>query len=368
MKYRRMPIEMESPEELGYENVRCNLAESSVTDATFKDLGIQLNDLVLAYGDHRGNKKLRELIAAKYPGLSADDVLITAGAASALFIVATSLLEKDDHLIVQFPNYATNLATPEMIGCAISKIELKFENDFQFDKDDVEKLLRKETKLISVTSPHNPAGTMMSKDLLIALDEIAGRKKCYLLVDETYRDLSFNEPPPLAPTFSENTISISSISKAYGLPGLRIGWIITKNKKLQETFLAAKEQIFICNSGIDEEIAFQFLNSNAVRKIQIEKQIRNNFAIVEQWMNENPFLEWVKPSGGVVCFPRFKSTINIDIKQFYETLNNNYKTFVGPGHWFGMPDNYMRIGYGWPNENELKEGLQNILNAAKESC
>jgi aspartate/methionine/tyrosine aminotransferase len=367
MKYRRMPIEMESPEELGYENVRCNLAESSVTDATFKDLGIQLNDLVLAYGDHRGNKKLRELIAAKYPGISADDVLITAGAAAALFIVATSLLEKDDHLIVQFPNYATNLATPEMIGCAISKIELKFEENFNAGLEKYIQAITPATKLISITHPHNPTGVVISANKLAQLIRVAEDNKCFLLVDETYRDLCLDGNSKLAASKSENAISISSISKAYGLPGLRIGWIVTKNKILQETFLAAKEQIFICNSGIDEEIAFRFLNSNAERKMQIDKQIRNNFAIVDQWMQENPFLEWIKPTGGVVCFPRFKSNINIDIKRFYETLNNNYKTFVGPGHWFGMPDNYMRIGYGWPNESELKEGLQNILQAAKES-
>jgi len=367
MKYVRMPIESESPEELGYGKIRCNLAESSVTDATLKGLGIRIDNLVLAYGDHKGNPKLRELIAAEYPGINADDVLITPGAAAALFIVATSLLEKSDHLVVQFPNYATNLATPEAIGCEISKIDLQFENGFQTENSSIEKLIHNNTKLISVTNPHNPTGTMMQVEQLHSLIQLAEKKNSIVLVDETYRDLAHNEKPPLAATLSENAISISSISKAFGLPGIRIGWLITKNKKVQELFLAAKEQIFICTSIIDEEIAYKFLQSPEIRLAWIKKHIATNFSLVEKFMHNNPFLEWVKPSGGVVCFPRFKIELDIDEKQFYKVLNEKYGTYVGPGHWFGMSDRYMRIGYGWPSSKELKEGLGNIISAAKES-
>jgi aspartate/methionine/tyrosine aminotransferase len=367
MKYIRMPIEAESPEEMGYGKIRCNLAESSITDATLKGLGIRIDNLVLAYGDHKGNPKLRELIASEYEGINADDVLITPGAAAALFIVATSLLEKKDHLVVQFPNYATNLATPEAIGCEISKIELKFENEFQVETSAIEKLIRPETKLISITNPHNPTGTTISEDQLHSLIKIAEKKNIFLLVDETYRDLVQGEKLPLAATLSENAISISSISKAFGLPGIRIGWIITKNKKLKELFLAAKEQIFICNSVIDEEIAYKFLQSPEIRIAWIKKHIVTNFSLVEKFMQKNDFLEWVKPSGGVVCFPRFKIELDIDEKKFYKTLNEKYGTCVGPGHWFGMSDRYMRIGYGWPSSKELEEGLKNILAAARET-
>jgi aspartate/methionine/tyrosine aminotransferase len=367
MKYVRMPIEAESPEELGYGKIRCNLAESSITDATLKELGIHLGDLVLAYGDHKGNPQLRELIAAQYPGINADDILITPGAAAALFIVATSLLEKEDHLVVQFPNYATNLATPETIGCDISKIELQFENSFQFETANVEKLIHAKTKLLSITTPHNPTGTMPDANQLQALLKIAEKKNIFLLADETYRDLTQGEKPPLAATLSENAISISSISKAYGLPGIRIGWIITKNKKLKELFLAAKEQIFICNSVVDEEIAAKFLQSPETRIAWIKKHIAANFSLVEKFMHNNSFLEWIKPSGGVVCFPRFKSEIKIDEKEFHKVLNEKHGTYVGPGHWFGMSDRYMRIGFGWPSAKELEEGLQHIISAFEET-
>src|SRR5687768_8059724 len=103
-----MPIEIESPEQLGYANIKCNLAESSVTDLRLEELDLDIGKLVLAYGDHYGKPGLRELIAGKYPGISPDDVLVTAGAANALFIVATTLLSKNDQIVAEFPNYSTN--------------------------------------------------------------------------------------------------------------------------------------------------------------------------------------------------------------------------------------------------------------------
>jgi aspartate/methionine/tyrosine aminotransferase len=359
-----MPIESESPEELGYGNIRCNLAESSVFDAKWQELGISLNDLTLAYTDHRGHPGLRKLIAGKYPGIDPEDVLITAGAASALFIAGTSLLEKENHLIVQFPNYATNLETPAAIGCGISHVELKFENSFRFSTGEIEKQITQHTKLVSITTPHNPTGTTLSLDGMNELIQLAERKDCFLLADETYRDLGLGEKLPLAASLSENVISISSISKAHGLPGLRIGWLITKNKNLQEIFLAAKEQIFICNSVVDEEIVFQYLQKSASREALIAQHVKNNFAIVESWMKEDLFLEWIKPSGGCVCFPRFRQEIKMDTAAFYKTLLEKYSTYVGPGHWFGMDDRYMRIGFGWPGEAELKEGLSAINSTA----
>lgn len=172
---------------------------------------------------------------------------------------------------------------------------------------------------------------------------------------------------PLAAALSANAISVSSVSKAYGLPGIRIGWLITQNKKLQELFLAAKEQIFLCNSVVDEEIAYQFLQQKQHFLPAIQQKIKNNFELVEIWMEQNPNLEWVKPQGGVICFPRIKQEIEIDTELFYNTLYNKYKTLVGPGHWFEMSKRYMRIGYGWPSSEALAKGLANISAALKET-
>ena len=120
MKYRRMPIEEESPEQFGYDRIRYNLTESSVRDRSLADLGIELRDLLLFYSDHAGNESFRDLVAEQSGGepggVSRDDVLCTAGAAPALFIIATTLLDKGDHLVVMSPNYATNIETPRAIG------------------------------------------------------------------------------------------------------------------------------------------------------------------------------------------------------------------------------------------------------------
>ncbi len=362
-----MPIEIESPEQLGYDTIECNLAESSVNDAVFKDLKLNINDLILCYGHHIGKPELRELIAAEHNNISIDDILITTGAASALFIAATSLLSSKDHLIVVRPNYAVNIETPRAIGCEIDFMDVNFENNFEIDVKKIQSLIKPNTKYISITTPHNPTGTVISEQTLLDLIKLAESNNCYLLVDETYRDLSLGNKLPLAASLSANVISVSSVSKAYGLPGIRIGWLITRNKKLQELFLAAKEQIFLCNSVVDEEIAHQFLQQKHLFLPSIQEKIKNNFDLVKIWMEQNPYLEWIEPHGGVTCFPRIKQEINIDTEMFYNILYNKYKTLVGPGHWFEMSKRYLRIGYGWPSSESLKKGLNNISFALSET-
>src|SRR5215471_16219559 len=187
MQYRRMPIEIEAPEGFGYENIDCNLSESSFTDQRLSDLGININDLVLFYGDHKGNAELRELLANEI-NLTADDILITSGAASALFIIATTLLNKGDHLVVAKSNYATNIETPRAIGADISFVDLKFENNFDFDIAELEKLITPRTKLVSLTYPHNPTGVLIDETNLREVIKIVEEKQIFLLLDETYRD------------------------------------------------------------------------------------------------------------------------------------------------------------------------------------
>ncbi len=362
-----MPIEIESPEQLGYDTIECNLAESSIHDALFKDLQLNLNELILCYGHHLGKPELREFIASEYTDISAEDILITAGAAAALFIAATSLLSSKDHLIVVRPNYATNIETPRAIGCEIDFIDLNFETDFQLNVPLIQSLIKPNTKCISITTPHNPTGTVISEQTLLELIEAAELNNCFLLVDETYRDLTAGIKLPLAASLSPNVISVSSVSKAFGLPGIRIGWLITQNKKLQELFLAAKEQIFLCNSIVDEEIAYQFLQKKKSFLPAVHQKVKTNFELVKIWMDQNPNLEWVEPQGGVICFPRIKKEIIVNTELFYSTLYNNYKTLVGPGHWFEMDKRFMRIGYGWPDKESLNKGLFNISAALNET-
>jgi aspartate/methionine/tyrosine aminotransferase len=360
MDYRRMPIEVESPEEMGYSTIEYNLAESSVSDQRLGDLGVELDSLVLGYATHQGNVELREAIAHDY-GVSASDILITPGAAAGLFFVNTALLDAHSGILVVRPNYATNIEVPRTLTCPMSIVDLRFEEGYRLDLDELASRIVSGTRLISVTYPHNPTGVVISEAELLGLVALAETNNCYLLVDETYRDLHHAAPvPPLAASLSKSAISVSSVSKAYGLPGIRVGWIVSRDSTLQSKFLAAKEQIVLCGSVVDEAIALQALRNRSELLPAIRKQNQRNFETVMKWIAETPTLEWVVPGGGVVCFPRVRAAVPIDMAIFYQTLLEEFSTFVGPGHWFEQSTRSFRLGFGWEPQEKLAQGLSNI--------
>ena len=366
MRYRRMPIEIEAPEELGCD-IRFNLSENAIGDRTLEDLCVAIPNLSLKYTEHCGSSRLRSLVAQMYAALDIDDVLITPGASSALFLIATSLLTCDDHLVVTRPNYATNVETPRAIGCEISFVELEIERAFQIDIEEVAAAIRPNTRLISVTSPNNPTGTVIAKNMMVALARLAEERGCYLLVDETYAGITYEQDRPSIASLGNHIISVSSLSKSFGVPGLRMGWLITKNKTLQETFLAAKEQISICGSTIDEWIAEQILSKGPeiLTKTKQEMQARLD-RVSACILTEEQYLEWVRPAGSVVCFIHIKKEPVGGISAFYERLLKTYGTYVGPGRWFERPDTFFRLGYGYPTIPELETGLDRISRALRQ--
>ncbi|MDQ1459584.1 MAG: hypothetical protein QOI08_1068 [Actinomycetota bacterium] len=373
-----MPIEVESPEQLGYDTITNNLSESSVADRRLSDLGLglergdrattALDDLLLGYGDHLGDPVLRDAVAAAADGVRANDVLVTPGAAAALFATATSVLEPGDHAVVVRTNYATNLETPRAIGADLDVVDLSFDDGWRLDVERVAKLVRSgETRLISVTCPHNPTGTLLDLAALHALVELADRSGAVLLVDETYRDLTHGTPLPMAATLSSRAISVSSMSKAYGLPGLRVGWAVCRDARLAETLLAAKEQIVICGATIDEAIAGRVLVDRDRILPTILQEVRARLDIVRTWLAGQDTFEWIEPAGGVVGLVRFRPDVDVDTARFYEVLLAGYGTYVGPGHWFEVDDRHFRLGFGWPTEAELRAGLTALSNAAADA-
>lgn len=367
MNYVRMPIELESPEQLGYDTIRFNLSESSVADRRLGELNLKLDDILLCYGDHRGAPDLRGLIAGLGEGLAGDDVLVTPGAAGALFIVATSLLRPGDHIVVVRPNYATNIETPRAIGCEISYVDLTFEEGFRLDLGRVEAAIRPETKYVSITYPHNPTGVMISEAELRAVVGLVERKGTRLLFDETYREMTFGPMLPVAAGLSDRVISVSSLSKTYGIPGIRVGWLITRDAGLMDTFLAAREQIGISGSTVDEYIAYVALSRREEWLSFNNARIASAFAIVRDWIAAEPLVEWVEPSGGCVCFPRILPSADVDLAAFHDRLYRRHGAYVGRGRWFEKDDRHFRIGYAWPTEAELRKGLAAISAAIRES-
>jgi aspartate/methionine/tyrosine aminotransferase len=360
-------MEREAPDELGPGAVALNLAESSISDVILSDLQFDLGRLPLSYMDHRGLPELRALVAAEDARLSADDVLITAGASVALFIIATALLERESRAVVAFPNYVTNFDTPRTIGCDLALLELKFEERYQVDLARLATLVTPSTRLVSLTTPHNPTGAVMPEAQLRRVIEIVEAAGAYLLVDETYRDMVFGPKPPLAAALSPRAISVSCVSKAYGLPGLRVGWLICRDRELLETLLAAKEQICICNSVLTEELAFRFLRDRERRAPSIRRHIECNRGIIRRWMDSERRLEWVEPQGGVVCFPRIAAGAAVDTDCFYRLLRDTYRVAVGPGYWFEVDPRHMRLGFGHPSAADLEAGLRAVSAALGEA-
>ena len=368
MKYQRMSLEVESPEELGYATIRYNLSESSIADRRLAEFALDLADLVLLYGAHRGNDELRSLIAAQSGSrrIGPADVLTTTGAAGALFVIATSLLKRDSHLVVVRPNYATNIETPRAIGCEISYLDLDFDSGFRLDLGTLEAALRPNTAYISLTCPHNPTGTLIPWSDLERIGALAERHGCRVLVDETYRDLAYGQPYASAAGISERFIAVSSVSKAYGIPGVRVGWLITRDRNLQELFLAAKEQIGICGSVLDEAVALAALSARDAWLSLSRARNLEHLGVLRNWIGCERRIEWVEPAGGVVCFPRLKAGARFDSSVFYRSLLTRHGTYVGPGHWFERSDLYMRIGFAWPTRAELEAGLAGISAALEE--
>ena len=366
MNYARMPIEIESPEQMGYDLIRYNLSESSVADRRLSDLGVRLDDTLLSYGDHVGDNRLRSLIVEDTPSVDANHVLVTSGAAGALFIIATSLLGKDDHLVVVRPNYATNIETPRAIGCEISYLDLDFDQGYALDLAQVETTIRSNTRYVSVTTPHNPTGVVIPDAQVQALVELTRKHGVMLLVDETYREMCFADIPPVAASYGDHVISVSSLSKTYGIPGIRTGWMICKNPALMELFLAAKEQIGISGSVIDEKIAVSAVEQRKSWLPENQARIVAAFAVIKGWIESEPLIDWVEPGGGCVCFPRITAEARIDTDAFYNVLFEKYGTYVGPGHWFKQSDMHFRIGYAWPTLEELRKGLEGISAALRD--
>jgi len=285
---------------------------------------------------------------------------VTPGAAAALFIVATSLLEPGDQVVVARPNYATNIETPRAIGADIAYLDLEFEDGYRVDPGRIEALMTPRTRLVSLTSPHNPTGSVIDVGALHEIVTLVESRGCLLLLDETYREMTFGPTLPVAASLSPRAISVSSLSKTYGLPGIRIGWLVARDRDLRDRFLAAKEQILIAGSVVDEAIALAALRRRPSWLPKIRGRIAEAFATTRAWMTDHPTLEWVEPAGGVVGFPRIRTGSPVDIDAFYRILFEEHGTIVGPGHWFDQPRSQFRLGYGWPDEDELRAGLASI--------
>ena len=332
-----------------------DIGESGVKYLSFKDLGLDLGQVELRYGYHTGAPELRSAIAEQYEGLTAEQVAVTTGSSESNFTIVASLVNHSDHMVIEHPNYPSLYEVPRSLGLQHDLFRLIYEERFEPDIAKLESLIKSGTKLVVLTHPNNPTGSVISERRLREIIELVESHDAYLLHDETYRELSFEKPPPPAAVLSDHAISMTTLSKAYSLPGIRIGWVAGP-RKIIERVLAVREQITICNSAISEAVALHALERRKAIIENARNRVSTNFEILRSWMARQDQLEWVEPRGGVVAFPRLRDGTTTE--GICRTLVTKHRTFTIPGYCFEM-DRHLRIGFGG-DTTELTEGLSRL--------
>lgn len=336
---------------------RYDAGESAVKFLKVSDLGIDLSAVELRYGHHTGRPELRALAAQEYDGLTPAQVLVTSGAAEAIFAIVAALAGPGDHVIVEHPNYPSTYDVPRGLGCEVSLLTLRFEDGFRPDLDRLAAMVTPRTKLIIFTHPNNPTGSMISSSELEQLVRFAESHRIHLLFDETYRHMAFGPPLPTAASLSPWAISVTSMSKCYGLPGIRMGWLATRDQAVLDGVLAVREQVTITNTALSETIATAVMARRDEFLKRAQDHVAANLRLATAWIANQPALEWVPPQGGVVAFPRLRADAPVeDPEALYTTLARDKRVFVVPGHHFEMDNRFFRLGFG-ANPDELSTAL-----------
>ncbi|ORY70270.1 pyridoxal phosphate-dependent transferase [Pseudomassariella vexata] len=325
----------------------------------------------LGYGAIRGSDKLRQNIASLYEGdggstsLDVESVIVTPGAISANYLVFYSLVGPGDHVICVFPTYQQLYAVPGSLGAEISLWKLQADNGYAPDVNALEGMIKSNTKMIVINNPNNPTGATIHKDILTKTVDIARKHNIILFSDEVYRPLFHNLPPAQVPPSIlslgyDKSIVTSSMSKAWALAGVRLGWIASRDPSIIEQVAVARDYTTISVSQLDDQVSRYALSAD-VRPQLIARNLalaRTNLALLEEFVREHPgTVEWVKPTAGTTAFVRFlgKRGSPVDDVAFCMDVLERTKVMFLPGskcfgHGKGF-EGFVRIGY--VNETEV---------------
>jgi aspartate/methionine/tyrosine aminotransferase len=261
----------------------------------------------LGYTQTYGMPELREAIASTYDTVAAEDVLCFAGASEAIFLAMRTLLTPSDHAVVLTPNYQTAETTPLSV-CSVTGVALRAEDDWALDVDAVAAALRPQTRLVSVNFPNNPTGTVPDRASWCRLAELCAERGITLFSDEVFRGLELGPDGslPQAADMSPTALSLNVMSKAYGLPGLRIGWIACRDRELLSRLERAKHYTSICNAGPSEVLALIALRARDQILDRNRRIVAANLPVFGEFFRQYPDLfEFQPPQGGCVAFPRY---------------------------------------------------------------
>ncbi len=310
-------------------------------------------NLQLGYTESLGNPLLREEVSKLYNSISKDETLIVTPE-EGIFIALNTILEKGDHLICTFPGYQSLYAIAESLGCEVTKWLPDEEQGWKFDHAALEKAIRPNTKLIVVNFPHNPTGYLAAKAEYKEIIAIAKARNILLFSDEMYRFLEYdpNDRLESASDLYENAISLFGMSKTFGLAGLRIGWLTTKNKELYSQFVHYKDYTTICSSASSEILAIIALRArNKIIGENLDK-LQTNLALLEDFIKRNNNLfAWIKPKAGTICFP--KLLVNQSSDEFCESVVKETGIMLLPSSIYSFGDKHIRFGFGRRNLPEV---------------
>ena len=311
--------------------------------------------LTLGYTESQGHPELRSLIADLYTTVEKENVIVAAPE-ECIFLTMHALLQAGDHIVTMFPAYQSLYEIANSIGCKVSKWEPENDHPWLFDLESLEKSLRPNTILVVVNFPHNPTGYLPSKDDFQQLAEILRDRGIHLFSDEIFRYLEY-EPSDMLPSASdlyENAIVLGGLSKAFGMPGARIGWLASQNIDVIRQISTLKDYTTICNSAPSEVLGIMALQNKSVLVDSAVKRLIRNLEILDQFMASHiDQFKWHRPQAGPVCFTRLKG--DQSAAEFCDTIVKNTGVLLVPANIFHFGDRHVRIGFG-------RENLPEVLN------
>lgn len=364
-----------------------NIAETCAASVSIDDLVAMCEDpatepplttsMKMVYGPIRGSPTLRQRLASLYSArvstpLSEESVLITPGGISANFLLLYTLIGPEDHVVCMYPTYQQLYSVPKSLGAEVSLWKLQPEKQFIPSLDELKTLVRENTKMIIINNPNNPTGVTVPKSILQGIVDFARERDIIILSDEVYRPLfhgigptDAEFPPSIISMGYDKTVVTGSMSKAYSLAGIRIGWIASRDSSIIEAIASARDYTTISVSRLDDQVACYALSQSVLhsllaRNIQLAK---TNLALVEAFINQHSSIcSWVKPTGGTVAFVKFsKGGQPVDDVQFSIDLIEKTKVMFSPGsRCFGDEfKGYVRIGFVCET-NVLTEALEKL--------
>jgi len=329
------------------------------------DAAQKFQQVWLGYTESQGSPALQREISKLYETIQPEDILVHTGAEEAIFIFMNSMFQNGDHVIVHLPGYQSLAEVARGAGCDVSPWLAREENNWALDLDELRHLARSNTKAIVINTPHNPTGYLMSRADYEAVHNFAQEKNLLLFSDEVYRESEYDaaERLPAACDLGEHAISLGVTSKTYGLAGLRIGWIATKNKKIYDNMASLKDYTTICNSAPSEflaEVGMRNRQKLVQRNLDI---IKHNLMVIDNlFAHHTNLFSWVRPKAGSMGFPRL---LKGNIEDFCDDLVLKAGVLLLPGSMYDDSHNHFRLGLGRKNLPQAVERLEDYLSKNK---